>query len=191
MLVVEAHVIKTVMRMYFLVAFIFAVSVTQMYAETPEEVVSSYFEKLKTGGINTVAALMHPDELRKFREMLTPVIGDGLTSDPAKTFQKFADPTDPTKIRKLTDAEFMNLFMEWVEAVQPGVTAILKGATVEAIGHIREGEVKHVVVRMKMKSEGIEIEKMSVVSVKDFQGVPKMILTGEMKGMAEALKRRR
>jgi hypothetical protein len=46
-------------------------------------------------------------------------------------------------------------------------------------------------VRIKTKTEEVEIEKMSVVSVKDFQGVPKMILTGEMKGIAEALRRTR
>jgi hypothetical protein len=161
-------------------------------AQTPEQVVTSYFEKMKTGGINTVAGLMHPDELRKFREMLTPVIEGGLNSEGQKAlFQKFADPKDATKMRVLDDGQFMNLFMEWVESVQPGVTAALKGATVEALGHVSENDVKHVVVRMKVKSGEIEIEKMSVLSVKDDQGVPKLILTGEMKGMAEALKRKR
>jgi len=31
---------------------------------------------------------------------------------------------------------------------------------------------------------------MSVFSVKDFQGIPKLMLTGEMKGMAKRCKRR-
>ena len=40
---------------------------------------------------------------------------------------------------------------------------------------------------MSMNMEGIEVEKMSVLRVKDFNGQPKMLLTGEMRGMAEAL----
>src|SRR5688572_19068878 len=99
---------------------IFLVCAEQLWAQTPEQVVTSYFEKLKTGGINTVASLMHPDELRKFREMLTPVVEGGLASNQAKRFQIFADPQEQSKMRRLTDAEFMNVFMEWVETVQPG-----------------------------------------------------------------------
>src|SRR5688572_29968085 len=49
-------------------------SAVTVSSQTPEQVVTAYFEKLKSGGINTVAGLMHPEELRKFREMLTPVV---------------------------------------------------------------------------------------------------------------------
>ncbi|MEW6304069.1 MAG: hypothetical protein AB1705_11390 [Verrucomicrobiota bacterium] len=170
---------------------ILAASTCASQAQTPEEVVAGYFEKIKAGGGNTVAALMHPDELKKFHAMMTPVVEGALASPQAKAFQKFADPSDPAKKRTMTDAEFMNLFMEWVELVQPGAMAALKGATIEALGHVSEGEVKHVVVRVKVKSEGLEVEKMSVLSVKNFQGVPKLTLTGEMKGIAEALRRRK
>src|SRR5882724_6336400 len=70
--------IMKIMRFYCFLSFILAVSAAPLSAQTPEQVVTSYFEKMKTGGINTVATLMHPDELRKFREMLTPVIEGAL-----------------------------------------------------------------------------------------------------------------
>jgi hypothetical protein len=180
------------MRSYIVSLVTLVVTGLPLLVETPEQVVTAYFEKMKSGGLNTVAVLMHPDELQKFRLMLTPIIEGGLASPQGKqAFQKFADANDPSKLRPLNDSEFMNLFMEWVQNINPGMTAALKDATVEALGHVREKDMKHVVVRMKLKSEGIEIEKMSVISVKDHQGVPKMLLTGEMKGIAEALKRRR
>lgn len=179
------------MRLYILSLFVLAFFTAHLPGETPEDVVTRYFAKLKDGGLNTVASLMHPEELQKFQEMLTPIIESALASNESKIFQMFADSKEPSRIRKLSGAEFMNLFMEWIESVKPGVNTIMKDAKVEALGHVREGDIRHVVVKMRMKSEGIEIEKISVVSVKDFHGVPKMILTGEMKGMAEALKRRR
>lgn len=180
------------MRLYILPLIALMFSAAQLSAQTPEQVVTSYFDKMKAGGINTTATLMHPDELRKFREMLTPVIEGGLASERDRaSFQRFADPTNSAKMRVLDDVQFMNLFMEWVESVRPGFSTVLKDAKVEALGHVQENDLKHVVVRMKMKSQGIEVEKMSVFSVKDFQGVPKLILTGEIKGMAEALNRQR
>ena len=163
-----------------------------LLAETPEEVATSYFEKIKSGGLNTVAELMHPDELRKFLDMMTPIVQEGLASEREKrTFRTFEDPKNGGKMRNLDDSQFMNVSMEWLESLQPGLTAMLKNATVEALGHVRENDINHVVLRMKMKNEGVEAEKLSVVSVKDYRGVPKMILTGEMKGIAESLRRKR
>jgi hypothetical protein len=79
-----------------LVLIVLMFSAAPLFAQTPEQVAITYFEKLKTGGINTIAALMHPDELRKFREMLTPVVEGGLASvRDRETFQPFADPKNP------------------------------------------------------------------------------------------------
>jgi hypothetical protein len=180
------------MRHYIICLIVSVASCASLPAQTPEQVATNYFEKMKAGEMNTVSSLMHPDELRKFHQMLTPVIERGLASDrDNRLFQPFADPQDPTKMRAVDDSQFMSLFMEAVESVQPGINAILKSARVEALGHIRENDVIHVVVRMKLQSQGIEIERMSVLSLKDHQGVPKVMLSGEMKGVAEALKRRR
>jgi len=156
--------------------------------DTPEEVVSRYFEQLASEGIGQVGSLMHPDELRKFRDMMVPIVDQALkTPDQAALFAAFADSSNGQEVRRFTDEGFMNTFMEWVAMMQPGFTDILKNATIETLGHVEEGDVQHVVVRMTMNVEGLEIEKMSVLSVKDFNGQPRMLLTGEMKGIADAL----
>lgn len=173
-----------------LLAFLF--SVVASWAETPEQAASSYFEKMKTGGLGSVAGLMHPDELAKFRSMLTPVVEGALASErDRKTFEKFADPKEPGKMRAFDDLQFMTAFMEWVSALQPGLADVMKGATIDTLGHVKEKDLSHVVVRMRMKKDIIEIEKLSVLSFKDYKGTPMMMLTGEMTGMAEALKRQR
>jgi hypothetical protein len=171
---------------------IFLFSLADLSAETPEQVVSSYFGKLQNGASNTIAPLMHPDELRKFRETMVPIVETGLKSPQASLFQKFANPEAPSSMRLLTDAEFINIFMEWLEMIQPAMATIIKSATIEPVGHVVEGDLRHVVIRMKVKNtEGVEIEKLNVVTLKDYQGTPKMMMTSEMKGVAESMKRKK
>lgn len=158
--------------------------------KTPEEVVTRYFERIKADGIDTVANMMHPDELKKFKEMLAPVIQDSFEAGD-HTFDLFADAHDASKMGALDDVAFMDTFMTWVTRAVPNLTAAMKGASMQAIGHVVEGDVKHIVVRSKMKVEDMEVEKMSVISVKDHEGTPMMLLTGEIKGVAQQLKRRR
>ena len=180
------------MRRHILPFVLLVCSSVALVAQTPEQVVTAYFDKMKSGGLNTVASLMHPDELRKFRQMLMPVVESSLAADSKdRIFAIFGDPNSPGKMRALDELQFMNVFMELVLKLNPGMDAMLKDAVIQTLGHVRENDIKHVVVRTKMKGEGLEIEQMSVVSVKDYEGVPKLTLTGEMKGLAEALKRRR
>jgi hypothetical protein len=161
-------------------------------AKTPEEVIRSYVEQVKVGGLGSVAGLMHPDELAKFRAMMRPFIDDALKEEEGRAvFGPFAEVSDKTKQRQLSPEEFMSTFMRWIEAVQPQISQVLKASTFEVLGHVKEGEVSHVVVRMRAKIQGMEIEQMSIMSTKEDQGTAKMMLSGEIKQMAEALRARR
>ena len=160
------------------------------FAATPEDVIQEYFQKVKTDGFASVADLIHPAELKKMQEMMLPVIIDGLESDQAAAFKSFADPKDPKKVAKFTDLEFMKKVLSWISGLQPMLSEIMKTAKVETLGHVVEGDLQHVVVRTKMKANGVEMEELSVMTIKDFEGKPMMTLSGEMKGMAEALKNR-
>ena len=166
---------------------------TLVSAATPEDVIQSYFEKVGREGFGTIAELMHPDELKKFHDMLGPIVSEALgeAGDDAEMFKSFADPTDSKKVATLSDAQFMNTFMAWIEALRPDLRSMIKGAKIETLGHVTEGELSHVVVRMTMSTQGMSVEQLSVMSIRDFQGTPMMILSGEMKGVAESLKRQR
>jgi hypothetical protein len=159
-------------------------------AVTPEEVVTKYFERVRADGLGSVADMMHPDELNKLRQMMEPVVAASL-AEKDDTFELFADAADPLKVSAMDDVKFMNTFMTWTTFKVPGVSAALRNASMEALGHVVEGEVKHVVVRSKTKLENVEIEKMSVWSVKDYEGRPMLMMMGDFKGTAEQLRRRR
>jgi len=138
--------------------------------------------------MNEIAPLMHPDELTKFKQMMLPVVERGLVSEKqGHLFVSFADAKDPKKVKDFSDLDFFREFMAWLEKVRPGVNDALKGAKVEVIGNVPEGDVRHVVVRTKFNNAGVEITKTAVLSVKDYKGKPMMLLTGEIQGLAQAL----
>ena len=168
---------------------IVALSVCRAIGGSPEEVIASYFQKVKAEGFGSIADLMHPDELRKFHEMLLPIVTESLAAEEAPTFKFFAAEADPKMPAKMTDAEFMNRFMTWVSESNPALRQIISDASIETLGHVVEGDFKHVVVRMKVSANGIDIDQLSVMTVKDFKGKLLMTLSGEMKGVAESLKR--
>ncbi|MCF3650528.1 hypothetical protein [Synoicihabitans lomoniglobus] len=165
-----------------------ALLVPLVNARTPEETVGVYLEKMKTEGLGSIAGLMHPDELRKFQTMMQPVIDLSL-QDPEMEglFAEFAEPEDSTQPRELSPVEFMQLFLAWVQSMQPGAAEALNNASWDIIGHVKEGDIDHVVTRMHLNMRGVEIEKLAVVSTRDFEGEAMMILTGEIRQLAQAL----
>lgn len=158
-------------------------------AQTPEDTIRSYIEQVKTGGLGSVAPHMHPDELVKFREMMAPVIDLALEEKEGRAvFGRFSEPSDETKQKKLSPQEFMATFMQCLDAIMPLIAEALKNASADILGHVKEGDVSHVVLRFKSKLNGIEVEKMTVMSTKDYKGAAKMMLSGEIKQMAEAIR---
>lgn len=175
------------MRYLFLLFCVALLSQQCVAQSTPEEVVDTYFEQMASSRLDQIGYLMHPEELSKFRDMMNPIVTQALqTPEQAEVFAVFADSTNKQEIKALSDEEFMGTFMEWIAAIQPGFADVLKTATIETLGHITEGDVQHVVVRMTMSVEGIDVKKMSVMSLKDHNGEPRMMLTGEMEGIAAA-----
>ncbi len=163
---------------------------TRLFALTPEQAALVYLDAVKAGGLDAIAPLMHPGELEKFRAMLTPVVEAALLdAEQSEVFAVYADETDPGKIKPMSDVEFMRVFLQWLTTLNPMIGDILKAASGEVLGHVTEGKISHVVVRMKTNSLGAEIEQMTVISFKDHDGRPMLMLSGEIKNMAALLLR--
>lgn len=107
-----------------------ALTVCAVHAKTPEETIRSYVDQVKVGGLGRVAALMHPDELEKFRGMLRPFIDEALKEEEGRAeFGQFAEASDKTKQKQLSPEVFMSLFLTWLEGVQPQLSEVLKAST--------------------------------------------------------------
>ena len=174
---------------FFGIFLAFLLSAVGLLGETPEQVVEKYFAKVKTEGFAAIADLIHPAEVSKFKGMMAPVVADVLKSPEAESFGAFASHSDPTLMAEMSDAHFLNLFMTWASNAMPGLRQMMADATVKPLGHVAEGDLRHVVVRLKAQKGEIEIEKLSVMSVKESEGQWMMTLSMEMMGVAEALRK--
>lgn len=169
-------------------ALLFVLVATTAQSRTPEEVVRAYFDAMRSSDETAVARLMHPDDLREFREKQQPLIQVALRSSRNRVgFSGFVDPYDPKKMRAFSDEDFMATFIRWGEQWQPQGTAYLKKAAIRVIGHVPDGEFQHVVVEMTMERDEAEIEQRTVVTTKTFEGEPYLGLTTDIKTLALAL----
>ena len=152
-----------------------------------EQLVRSYYEQLAAGDYGAYADVVHPDEAARFKGMLIEVFrmaeeeGDRGLMD--ATFGPEATLEDA---EKSTPTEFIRAFMRLASAMIGGVEFL----GVEVLGSVPEGELRHVVVRTRMKAEGIEITQMEVVSTKPYQGEPRLMLTGNWEGLGTAMRAR-
>lgn len=157
-------------------------------AATPEEAVRAYAAKIKSDGLGSVAALMHPEELEQFQKTMTPVIKEAL-KDPEDraVFAKFAVSATNPSLKPLGAQEFMATFLQCIDALAPELTAVIKNATFEVLGHVKEGATSHVVTRMRAKVEDTTVEEMTIISTRDYQGSARVMLSGDLKQAVEQL----
>lgn len=131
----------------------------------PEETIRSYMEKVRADGLGGVAVLMHPEELDTFQKMMTPFIEEALKgrrgADDLRQVcrQRHRAPPQAARSPGVHDD-----FLPVHRGHSAAALAVLKTSTIEVPGHVKEGDTSHVVTRMRAKVEGMEIEKLSVMS---------------------------
>ena len=79
------------------VALLFFVVTAITGAATPEDVVMTYFEKVSSEGLGSIGALMHPEELKKMHDMMTPALEQMLSDGETEAVKEFVDQKDPKK----------------------------------------------------------------------------------------------
>ena len=139
--------------MYKVIAiFIVLISTTPacFAGQSPESVVSQYFETLKDKGYGAIARFIHPDEQKKFKKMTSSMIEMVLESDDLNAASLLADPKDGTKIRSLADEEYMNAVMKWYGLSDPELSNLFRNTNYKIIGSVKEEDLIHVVVRLSI-----------------------------------------
>lgn len=189
---------KTQFRLLaFLVVLSFFGSLAQaaepVASPSPESVVGSYLEAMKAGQYLESAKLMHPEALEKFRTVLLPLAEaeqESGEANPADSLLAlFRGVPDVAALKKLPPAEFFAAFFGGVTDANPMLKEALASGSMTAIGSVPEGDTIHVVCRTSAAVEGISISKMEVVSLKRSAGEWRVLLSGEIEGMAQALRK--
>lgn len=130
---------------------------------------------------------MHLEHLDRFKEMLLPLFEMSLEEGEDRSFvdMTFGKEATLEDIRKASGKEFMGTFMLLFEAQLQGDISF---NSIDVLGSIPEGDVIHVLARMEVGAVGIEMRQMEVLSFHR-QGDDWLVsLTGEMEGIAQALR---
>lgn len=157
-------------------------------AESPESVVQRYGAALRASDYHKIAELMHPEALEKFRNLLLPLLETGPGADKDDSLLALFHGKDAAALKKLSPAEFFAAFMDGVMSSEPATKEALASASMAPIGSVPEGDVLHVVCRTSVALRGASYSKLEVVSLKRAVGNWRVLLSGELEGMAEILR---
>ena len=151
----------------------------------PEETALAFTAAMRSRDWNRLSSLMHSDALSEFRGMLQPVIE---LPEAGEFRRALFGNRDPAAIDALPDAEFFERFIGAMFSQAPALADMLDNADMQVIGRVMEGETAHVVSRLEMSLEGIDVSKMEVMSLKRENNEWRALLTGEVSEIAAALR---
>ncbi len=160
---------------------------------TPEELAVLYFNAIKDGDVETLAANMHEDELLRFREMVVPIIESrlnklGVAGDPeVLAINQLLGGDSVERLREEPPDEFFMRFLRWINRNNPMFAKMLQGARIEALGHIPEGEMAHVTCRVHVWVMGSDVAQLKVISVRKQGDAWRLMVAAELEGMAKVL----
>jgi hypothetical protein len=152
--------------------------------ETPEAVAAAYMQAMRAGDWHAMANLMHPDALSELRGLLGPVLRHPETE---QLRMAMFQTNDTLALDAIADDAFFASFTEFILSQDPTSAAALRSAEIEVLGRIMEGDTAHVVSRMSMVVEGVDVSKMEVASFRMADGKWRSLLTGDVSGIATML----
>ena len=153
--------------------------------ESPEALVTAYIAAMHRGDWDAMTGFMHPDALRDFKAMFTPLLKLGGDSGVEAMF----DVPDAAAFVAASPADLFRAFIRNI-AGTPELFAVMANSELDVIGSVPEQgtDVTHVVHRMTVSIEGMTVTKMEVTPVRQDQGRWRAMLSGDLEGMATVLK---
>lgn len=171
-----------------LTAGFFALSIHSAFAKTPTETAHEYFAAFQQGNYQGLATMYDPAALQSFREMMGFLTELDLGDDGEVLATLFGPEATVQTVNKMSDQEFFALFFENVFA-QVQSMGELSFDNMKIIGEVKESDnLVHVLARNKTSIGEMEIEAMEVISFKQVGEDWKVLLSGEIKGMANQMR---
>jgi hypothetical protein len=153
---------------------------------SPEAVAVAYVAAIKSDGFAAAADYIHPDELERFKGMLAPLLADA-KSPSAQSLAKavFGPQATVESAAALDPLSFMRGFMDFVDGQLKGVDMTF--GDVQILGAVPEKEAVHLVERNTVGAAGVQVTQLEVMSLKPYQDTWRLLLSGQMEGLAQAL----
>lgn len=144
-------------------------------------VAGSYVDAMRASDFDGMAALMHPVSLAELREIFSPV----LASEAGPGIISAIGLPPPDQLASMSDSEFFAAFMRAIVAGDSTMADALRQAQADLLGSVPEGDdTVHVVYRMRMKIEGVEVSEMEVLSLGRWENTWRGLLAGDLAGLA-------
>ncbi|GAB1264058.1 hypothetical protein NBRC116493_09090 [Aurantivibrio infirmus] len=161
----------------------------QAYSQSnsPEILAKQYFEALQDEGLPATVEFMHPDALKRFKEMLVPVFEVESESGQRQLLDMtFGASASITDVKNSEPKQFFSSFMNLV-AAQMGDTKLSFGK-LEVLGTIAEGEQRHVLTRITVGADDVAATSMEIVSFLPYEDSWAMQLSGDIEGLANSMR---
>jgi hypothetical protein len=157
----------------------------------PETAAKASFEAAKKLDWKRYAELLHPESLAEFRGMFVPVLKAAAKKGPreqADLLAMFDGAKDVKTVLAWEPKELFVRLMTGLSAKAP-LKETFAGTTANVLGTVAEGaDQAHVVLRITRKMGKVELSKVDVVTLKRSRGEWKVMLPGELRGVAETIK---
>jgi len=166
-------------------------SATAEVSPTPEAVATEAIKAMNAQDFAAYTSYMHPDALKSFRTTMSAVVDSAAEAKAeSQILALFHEAKSVAALREMSDQQFFTSFLQGLTA-NPMMKEALGGAECEILGHIKEGAtIAHVVGRIKVTMRGASVKKMTVISLQQHGKTWRMLLTGELEGLAAMLKAR-
>ena len=154
-------------------------------AQSPDDdaitVAGSYVDAMRTSDFDGMATLMHPESLAELREIFAPVLASNAGPD---IISAIGLPP-PEELSSMSDNEFFAAFMRGIVTGDSTMVEALRQAQADLLGSVPEGaDTVHVVYRMRMKVEEVEVSEMGVLSLARWENTWRGLLAGDLAGLA-------
>jgi len=156
-------------------------------ADTPEQVCEQYLAAVKERGMVAVPEFIHPEELIRFKDMLMPLFREGGPPNSKELVHGFfGESATYESVAAMAPIDFMRAFMGVADA-QLKKLNISVGKT-EILGSVNEGTTVHLLTRATAGTQDLQLTQMDVASLKPSGNTWRLLLSGRLEGMAQALK---
>jgi len=157
-------------------------------SDSAEAVAGRYMAALGQAHYDTAAHLMHPEARTQIRDLMQLLV----SKQGSESFTKQMFGVDSAGFAQLDAEEVTERFLSGLFRAQPGLARVMGTLHGDPVGTVAEGDsVLHVVMRIGMgDTTGLSISKMDVVSLKTSPDGWRVLLSGQIGGVIDALRQR-
>ena len=136
-----------------------------------------------------MAAEMHPDALNRFKALIYPLFSGKSADQATKNLLPLFDGVSSLReLDALNAAQFYTSFFRGVMKVKPDFSDAIRSSRIKVLGEVREGDLSHVVYRLKMNVGDVAVSQVTVLPLQKMGGSWGVLLTMESEQVAQNLR---